>query len=117
MYTTVEIPIADRVPFGISLEGFLKSPEILAPAIIPVTAGKKMASTDQKSYPPEYPGCRFSKKLPLVQPSGEMTCTPSSPSTSLYSEPEKNRIMAHTINTNNPKLALITYFKPTMASN
>ncbi len=40
--------MALRVPRGIALRGFSRSPDKFAPAIIPVTAGKKMAKTCQK---------------------------------------------------------------------
>ena len=41
-------PIAAIVPCGIDLRGFSRSPDKLAPAIIPVTAGKNTANTTQK---------------------------------------------------------------------
>lgn len=32
--------IANRVPLGMDLDGLVKSPDMLAPAMIPVAAGK-----------------------------------------------------------------------------
>ena len=40
--------MAARVPTGMEREGSLRSPDMLTPAIIPVTAGKNRAKTDQK---------------------------------------------------------------------
>ena len=37
-----------------------KSPDILAPAVIPVAAGKKTANTEKKSSPPVKCGPKFS---------------------------------------------------------
>ncbi len=39
------------VPFGMLLCGSLKSPDMEMPDMIPVTAGKKIAKTDQKCCP------------------------------------------------------------------
>ena len=44
-------PIAMKVPFGIAMAGSFRSPLMLAPAVIPVTAGKKTANTVQKLSP------------------------------------------------------------------
>ena len=46
-------PDAMSVPFGIDFAGFDKSPDLLAPAMIPVQAGKKMASCTKKEEPSE----------------------------------------------------------------
>ena len=43
--------MAQSVPWGILFLGFLSSPDILAPAMIPVAAGKNTAKTNQKSLP------------------------------------------------------------------
>ena len=40
--------MASKVPHGMDLSGFLRSPDILAPAVIPVAAGKKIAKAVQK---------------------------------------------------------------------
>ncbi len=40
--------MADRVPKGIDLRGFFKSPESPTPAVIPVNAGKIIAKTLKK---------------------------------------------------------------------
>jgi len=48
--------MASSVPLGIALPGFLRSPDMLAPAVMPVAAGKKMAKADQKPTPPEKAG-------------------------------------------------------------
>ena len=39
---------AERVPNGIDLRGFFKSPDNPTPAVIPVKAGKIMAKTTKK---------------------------------------------------------------------
>ena len=44
-------PIAMKVPFGIAMAGSFRSPLMLAPAVIPVTAGKNTANTVQKLSP------------------------------------------------------------------
>ena len=44
MVTTMAL----KVPRGMALHGFFKLPERLAPAIIPVAAGKKIEKTHQK---------------------------------------------------------------------
>ena len=41
-------PMAKRVPEGIDEEGFLRSPDKLAPVIIPVNAGKMTAKILEK---------------------------------------------------------------------
>ena len=51
-YTIVLQPMACSVPFGIFSAGFFNSPLMLAPAIMPVTAGKKMANTDPQLNDP-----------------------------------------------------------------
>ena len=38
---------ADRVPRGIDFDGLAKSPDMLAPAMMPVTAGKNRANNTQ----------------------------------------------------------------------
>jgi hypothetical protein len=43
--------MARRVPFGMALCASRKSPEILAPAKIPVAAGKNMANTEKNECP------------------------------------------------------------------
>ena len=43
-----------KVPMGMLFLAFVKSPDIFAPAITPVTAGKKTANTIQKEFPPEF---------------------------------------------------------------
>lgn len=40
-----------------------KSPEMLAPARMPVAAGKKMANTEKKVSPPRKSGGKFSMKI------------------------------------------------------
>lgn len=49
-----------------------KSPEMLAPARIPVAAGKKMANTEKKSSFPLKSGGKFSKKIFAVREGGKM---------------------------------------------
>ena len=49
-YTTVEMPIERNVPCTMLLAGSLSRPEMLAPAMMPVTAGKKIANTEKKPY-------------------------------------------------------------------
>ena len=44
-----------------------KSPEMLAPARIPVAAGKKMANTEKKLSPALKSGGKFSKKIFAVR--------------------------------------------------
>ena len=44
-YTSIPIMDAERVPNGIDLRGFFKSPDSPTPAVIPVKAGKIMAKT------------------------------------------------------------------------
>lgn len=41
--------IARIVPCGMDVEGSFKSPEMFAPARMPVAAGKKIAKTEKKS--------------------------------------------------------------------
>ncbi len=48
---TVLSPIAASVPRGMFRRGFSSSPLMLAPARIPVAAGKNTANTPQKSVP------------------------------------------------------------------
>jgi len=43
--------MAHIVPFGMALRGFSRSPLMLAPAMMPVEAGKKTAKTSQKLAP------------------------------------------------------------------
>ena len=50
-YETEVIPMAINVPFGTAEEASFKSPDRLAPARIPVAAGKKIANTEKKSLP------------------------------------------------------------------
>jgi len=45
---TIDTPTAYKVPFGMLTDGSLRSPEIFAPAIIPVTAGKNIPNTVKK---------------------------------------------------------------------
>ena len=60
MYIIIVIKIAERVPCGIALRGFCKSPDRFAPAIMPVTAGKKTAKTSQKPASSKLPiNCMF----------------------------------------------------------
>ena len=47
------------VPLGILSAGFLRSPDMLAPTAMPVTAGKKTAKTVQKLFPSVYPEVRM----------------------------------------------------------
>ena len=42
-YTRQDTPSAQSVPSGMLDPGSFRSPDMLAPAVIPVTAGKKMA--------------------------------------------------------------------------
>lgn len=49
MYDAVVNKIARIVPFGIAFCGSFKSPDILAPANIPVAAGKNTENTLKKS--------------------------------------------------------------------
>lgn len=44
-----------------------KSPEILAPARIPVAAGKNIENTEKKSWPSRKSGCKFSANTSPVQ--------------------------------------------------
>lgn len=44
-----------------------KSPEMLAPARIPVAAGKKMANTEKNVSPSLNAGVKFSKKILAVK--------------------------------------------------
>ena len=44
-YTIPPMMVADMVPSGMLLLGFLRSPERPTPAVIPVNAGKQMANT------------------------------------------------------------------------
>lgn len=46
-YVTVVLRIDTRVPFGIARWASRRSPEMFAPARIPVAAGKKMAKTEK----------------------------------------------------------------------
>lgn len=50
-YKKVPVDIADIVPFGIFVEGDLRSPLILIPANIPVIVGKKTPKTVNQLYP------------------------------------------------------------------
>ncbi len=43
------------VPIGMDLLGSLRSPDMLAPAIIPVTAGKNIAKTFQNPASSKFP--------------------------------------------------------------
>ena len=56
--------IPPRVPFGIASEGSFRSPLRFAPAIIPVTAGKKTANTVKKLVSPPVSGSK--EKLGMV---------------------------------------------------
>ena len=44
-------PMAERVPTGMLFRGSRSSPDMLAPAMMPVAAGKNTANTAQKSVP------------------------------------------------------------------
>lgn len=48
-YDIIDIRSANIVPLGIALAGSFKSPQMFAPACIPVTLGKKIAKTLKKS--------------------------------------------------------------------
>ena len=48
-YERVVKKIAHKVPFGMLFCGSVKSPEMFAPAKIPVAAGKKIENTEKKS--------------------------------------------------------------------
>lgn len=48
-----------------------KSPEMLAPARIPVAAGKKMANTEKNVSPSLNAGVKFSKKILAVKRESE----------------------------------------------
>ena len=47
-YTAKVTKIEAKVPTGKDCDGFLRSPDILAPAMTPVTAGKNTAKANQK---------------------------------------------------------------------
>lgn len=51
MYMKVVESVAMRVPLGIDFEASFKSPLLFAPAIMPVQAGKKIASWMKKLEP------------------------------------------------------------------
>ena len=62
-----EMPIALRIPTDRDRLGSFRSPDIAAPASIPVTAGKKMAKTVQNgadSKPPQSTICPAPSPLP-----------------------------------------------------
>ena len=61
-YESDVMTIAISVPFGTADEASFRSPERLAPARIPVDAGKNIANTEKKSLPPLYAGTKFSLK-------------------------------------------------------
>ena len=48
---TLLIAMALSAPTGMLRRGFFSSPDMLAPAMMPVVAGKKTAKTTQKSAP------------------------------------------------------------------
>lgn len=48
-----------------------KSPEILAPARIPVAAGKKMENTEKNDSPFRKSGVKFSKKIFALEKESE----------------------------------------------
>lgn len=48
-YVNMVANIAKRVPLGMAVPGSFKSPDMFAPAIIPVVAGKNTAKTEKKS--------------------------------------------------------------------
>lgn len=62
------MPIAAKDPFGMSLEGALKSPLMLIPAITPVTVGKNTPKTLNQLYPSSYFGYTFSARFSVDQP-------------------------------------------------
>lgn len=46
-YDIIEMSSDRSVPFGIALAGSFRSPEIFAPAWMPVTLGKNIANTEK----------------------------------------------------------------------
>mmetsp|Transcript_2534 Transcript_2534/g.3661 ORF Transcript_2534/g.3661 Transcript_2534/m.3661 type:complete len:284 (-) Transcript_2534:575-1426(-) len=83
MYTINAMPTAINVPRPMSRLGSFKSPERLAPSMIPVTAGKMMANTFWKlQVPPEqaessvYPDFQLSLKVEDCQPFSEFLGLP-----------------------------------------
>lgn len=43
------VKVAQRVPFGIAVPGFAKSPDMLVPAMSPTIAGNTIAKVKRKS--------------------------------------------------------------------
>jgi len=50
-YINMVKPMAVKVPNGIAFPGFLRSPDMFTPAMIPVTAGKNKAKIVKKECP------------------------------------------------------------------
>ncbi len=65
-------PMASNVPRGIDFDGFAKSPDMFAPAMMPVTAGKKRANIVKRFSPSEYFddkfACRYSGLKSAIAP-------------------------------------------------
>ena len=55
MYVTIAVRTARMVPRGMLLPGFARSPERLAPSMIPVAAGNTIAKTSLNEQVPSSP--------------------------------------------------------------
>ena len=62
-YIIVVLRIETNVPFGIACWASRRSPEMFAPARIPVAAGKKMAKTEKNVCPSRKPGTKFVRNV------------------------------------------------------
>lgn len=62
-YTAPVTAMAVIVPIGRDLAGFFKSPDMFAPAMMPVTAGKKRANMVKKLCPGWNAGFMFSVRV------------------------------------------------------
>jgi len=62
-YVIVVTRIETNVPFGIALWASRRSPEMFAPARIPVAAGKKMANTEKNVCPSRKPGTKLAPNV------------------------------------------------------
>ena len=59
-----------EVPAGMERAGSFRSPDILAPAMIPVTAGKNRANMMSGDAPPAGAGIVFSRRVSVKRPTG-----------------------------------------------
>ena len=62
-YVIVVVRIDSKVPFGMARWASRRSPEMLAPARIPVAAGKKMAKTEKNVCPSRKPGTKLASNV------------------------------------------------------